>query len=464
VSDYEELRSGHLEAFMGHLPEHLERLVWPADRLFEERTSRLRAVLRTATTRSAWHRTRLGDLDPDRVDESDLTRMPVMTKHDLMTHWDDIVTVDGVTLERTEAHLSAIASDAYFAGSHHAVASGGSSGRRGVFVYDWEGWLLCYLGFVRHTFRERMRDPESAAVPTVAGVVAADKPTHFTSAMAQTFSSPLVQIHRFPVTLPLADIVTGLNRVEPTQLSGYSSILGVLAREARAGRLRIAPQTIMATSEPLLPEIRAQVEDVWHCPVGNWWGTSEGGPTGVSCARAEGMHLPDDLLIVELVDAAGRPVPPGVRSAKVLLTNLMNHALPLIRYEVTDEVTLVDEPCPCGSTHRRVADIQGRQDDAFIYAGDVYVHPITFRSPLGRERGIVEYQVRQAPRGADVSIRCDGPVDVAGVRARMEQELGRLGLREPVVTVTVAEELVREASGKLKRFFPLASAAGATGG
>jgi hypothetical protein len=78
-------------------------------------------------------------------------------------------------------------------------------------------------------------------------------------------------------------------------------------------------------------------------------------------------HLSDDLLLIEAIDESRRPVPPGERSAKILLTNLYNTTLPLIRYEITDEVTILDERCPCGSAFRLIGDIQGRLDDTFVY-------------------------------------------------------------------------------------------------
>jgi phenylacetate-coenzyme A ligase PaaK-like adenylate-forming protein len=57
------------------------------------------------------------------------------------------------------------------------------------------------------------------------------------------------------------------------------------------------------------------------------YGTSEAGPVGVGCFRGPGIHLSDDLVIVEPVDLAGRPVPPGVRSDKVYLAAIANPTL-----------------------------------------------------------------------------------------------------------------------------------------
>ena len=159
---------------------------------------------------------------------------------------------------------------------------------------------------------------------------------------------------------------------------------------------------------------------------------------------------------MEPVDAAGRPVPPGTRSAKVLLTNLYNRAFPLIRYELTDEITLLDGGCPCGSAFRLVADVQGRLDDGFTYRG-VIVHPHVFRSPLSHHRHVVEYQVRQTPSGAEVLIRRDGPVDVDTLRAEIVDGLSRL-VESPEVTLVEVDVLPRQDTGKLKRFVPLAPA------
>jgi phenylacetate-coenzyme A ligase PaaK-like adenylate-forming protein len=191
-------------------------------------------------------------------------------------------------------------------------------------------------------------------------------------------------------------------------------------------------------------------------PVGNAWGTSEGGGVGIPCEHAR-SHLSDDLVIVEPVDEDGRPVAPGERSAKLYLTNLFNQALPLIRYEITDEVTLLSEPCPCGSAHRCVADIHGRLDDVFVYDGR-RVHPHVFRSSLGRRAGIVEYQVRQTEDGARIAVRCGGSVDLERLGSEIADGLAALGVPRPAVEITVVPRLERDGGpAKLRRFVPLSA-------
>jgi len=166
-------------------------------------------------------------------------------------------------------------------------------------------------------------------------------------------------------------------------------------------------------------------------------------------------QLPGCQLIVEPVDLAGRTVPPGERAAKIYLTNLYNPVLPLIRYEITDEVMVLPGPCPCGSAHRRIADVQGRLDDVFTYQG-LRVHPHLFRTALSREAGIVEYQVRQTPAGAAIAVRCSAPVGLDGLRDRVAVSLAGAGLERPQVTVEIVDRFERPGGpAKLKRFIPL---------
>ena len=428
----------------------MSRIDWPADRIYQERRRALRRLLATAAERSPWHRERLAGIDVAGL--SGVASLPVMTKADLMDNFDAVVTDRRLTRELCERHLQQGAGGAYLLGEYQVVASGGSSGRRGVFVYGWDAWAICWASMMRFPHRDWASDPALAGVDRVAAVVAASKPTHVSAAFRHTFSGSRTPEHLIPVSQPTGQIVAALNRLQPTELIGFSSVLPRLAREAQAGRLRIAPRRVMAISEPLFPEARAAIQPAWDVPVGNRYGMSEGVFAGF-CGHAS--HLPDDLCLFEPVGPAGRPVPDGVRSQRVYVTNLYNHVLPLIRFEVTDEVTVAGGTCPCGSAFRRITDPQGRLDDTFAYPSGVSIHPHLFRSSLGQHRQIIEYQVQQTPRGAEIRVVTDAPLDTAGAAMKIGEALAAVGLEQPDVTITQAAVLARQASGKLKRFIPL---------
>lgn len=454
MPDYEIHRRRHVADAVALAPRLIERLRWSGDRLSSHRQASLRGLIGYAIERSPWHRERLAGVDLGGLDERSLRELPAMTKLDLMENFDRILSDQRLSLQLINRHLQTVSTGGYLLDRYTAITSGGSSGQRGVFVYDWEGWAVYWLSAFRYLLRAKWSDPELASRPVVLGWVTAAHFTHATAALSRTFASPEFVNHSFPVTLPTEAIVAGLNRVQPNILIAYSSALHVLSLEAGAGRLSITPRLVRSAAEPLLPEIRAAAEEAWGVPVRNGWGTAEGGGTAVGCDYAQ-THLSEDLLIVEPVDEHGQPVAPGERSAKVYLTNLYNDALPLIRYEITDEVTILPDPCPCGSAHRCIADIQGRLDDAFVY-GDRRVHPHVFRSVLSRHSGVVEYQVRQTEHGARITLRCGAAVDLRALRHEVAKALASLGLCRPTVELTVVEQLERApGTSKLKRFVPV---------
>src|SRR5262245_24540093 len=149
MQNYQALRQQHVALFAGLIPANLQRLRWSADQLRIQRQRRLRELLRIAIERSPWHRARLTFVDPDRFEEQDLHRLPTMTKEELMANWDDIVTDRRLSLETVERHLATLTSDAYLSDEFHAIASGGSTGTRGVYVYGWESWAVAFAGFLR---------------------------------------------------------------------------------------------------------------------------------------------------------------------------------------------------------------------------------------------------------------------------------------------------------------------------
>src|SRR5262245_29873289 len=128
------------------------RLRWTEEERRAAQTTGLRTLLRTALASSRWHAARLAGVDPDRVTLDDLARLPTMTKNDLMEHFDGIVTDRRLSRELVEEHLRTLHDDSYLLGEYHVLASGGSSGRRGVFLFDRAAWRTYYASYARYSF------------------------------------------------------------------------------------------------------------------------------------------------------------------------------------------------------------------------------------------------------------------------------------------------------------------------
>ncbi len=261
MADYETLRRRHAEQYRALAQRYIERIRWTPERLRAERQQQLRMLLRKAKDSSPWHRGRLSRIDPDQATEADLQAIPPTTKEDLMRDFDAILTDQRLSRQMVEAHIDHLEGDAYLLDEYHVVASGGSSGTRGVFVYDWDGWLKCALTMQKWRLQVHLGTSEPRPDRS-SGKHRRREATHMTYAMAQTFGqgSSVVNV---PATLPVSSIVKRLNELQPLTLSGYPSMISVLAREAQDGRLRIAPRTIWLGSEPVLPEMRAAIEATW---------------------------------------------------------------------------------------------------------------------------------------------------------------------------------------------------------
>jgi len=83
----------------------------------------------------------------------------------------------------------------------------------------------------------------------------------------------------------------------------------------------------------------------------------------VACAARRGMHLAIDSYVVEFLDDADNAVRPG-DSGRIVITDLENHAMPLIRYDIGDLGRALDEPCRCGRGFPLIGDLDGRRQDA----------------------------------------------------------------------------------------------------
>ncbi len=419
-------------------------------RLDEERQVRLRALLRSALDGSPFHAERLSGVDPDHFTESDLTSLPVMTKNDLMSEFYWVVTDDRLCLDVVEDFVEHVDERPYLYDRYRAVTSSGSSGRRGVFVYDWDEWTTLAL----MQSRSRLGTADGGPRPSGAATASlfAGEGAHLSKVMRTFLAEPGDPPHHLPMTLPVADVVSGLNAAQPELLMGYPSALDLVVREAQEGRLKIAPRYVESGGELLMERTRQAVRDLWGVETDDSWAVVEGA-YAFTC-RAGALHLPDDLVIVEPVDLAGRPVAPGEPAAKLYLTNLYNHTQPLIRFEIADGLTLLEGVCACGSAHRRIADLTGRADIVFDYDHQVMVHPMALRLELHDERHVTEYQVRQTARGVSVKVVTDMPEDLDRIRERVARTLRTAGLADPDVTVEAVDRLDRLAAGKLRQFIP----------
>jgi phenylacetate-CoA ligase len=375
-----------------------------------------------------------------------------MVKQEAQDHWDAIVTTPDIDRTRAERVLAQQRWFSYTTAGYQVFSSGGSSGVRGVYVWDWEQFVTLACLAWRWQVRAERASWSSDRAARLA-VLEAGEPPHASTPLFDIATGRLMETVVIPAAKPFDQVLRAVADARPTHLVGYASVIGHLARAAIAGEFDIRPARVSTNSEPLSDEDRDAIEVAWGAPVHNLWGSTEIGVQAVGCGRGDGLHICEDEVIIERVDSAGSPVGPDEPAGRTLATGLAGRTFPFIRYDLGDEVTLLPGRCACGSSMQRIADIAGRRDDDFRY-GERMVPASAFRHVLGTDPLISEYQVRQTTGGANVLVV--GSPDVRAVAAALISSLRPYGLPNPEVGVGVVEQIPRNAStGKLKRFIAL---------
>ena len=405
----------------------------PAPDLEEEAATRLRSILTHAREHSLWYRKRLPDQIPTAPEELSgfLASVPILEKRDVRLHRELLLAHPRprrVTVKTT----------------------GGSTGEAVTVVKDraaiaqemagsWlgYGWFGIQIGDRAVRFwgnprsdRRRLR------------FIAADLAMHRIRFSAFGFGPE-----------ELEDYWQRTRRFSPDYLYGYVSMLVDFARHVATrghdGR-KVGLKAVVTTSEVLKPADETLLRDVFGCPVQNEYGCGEVGPIAYSCPAGK-LHVLSSNVHLEVVDSDGQPVPPG-KSGELLVTDLGNRAMPLIRYRVGDRGVMAEAPCPCGRPFPVLAGIWGRAYD-FVdgpngrrYHGEFFMY--LFEEL--RERGLPfdTFQVIQsAPARLEVLLVTPSvdPELAAIVTSRFREAMGAVE-----VDVRAVDTIPRIASGKTR--------------
>jgi phenylacetate-CoA ligase len=421
----------------------LERERWPRERLERFQQERLQALTRHARERSPLWRERIPD-GPVRLSD-----IEPISKTELMESFDELVTDPRLRLDELLQHLERIDGDELYLDEFRVMTSSGSSGRKAVFVYDRAAWRGLLTMFLR-------RSNWTGAGPRLPrlrlAMIGGAAATHMSRRGVQSLDVGVHRMLGLSVTQPLPELVARLNEFQPNHVNGYPSILGLLAEEQLAGRLRLQLQALFTSSEPLTETMRARLEEAFGVRPFNFYATTEG-LYGHDCPEGS-LHLFDDMCIVENVDEENRPLPPGEVGARLLVTNLFNYVQPLIRFEVSDLVALDPEPCPCGRTLARVQSLEGRAEE-LLEVGGVTVHPMQF-ALVTADPDVREFQVVQEADALRlrVALRNGAAGAPARLRERLSARLHDLGVAGCPVTVETVDALERSPGGKLQMIVP----------
>lgn len=415
---------------------------WSRTRLEELQQRRLAELLDWASRRSPFYRKLCSTR---RMSQPySLHDLPIMDKKAYMEHFDEIVTDPRLRLAQLQEHMANVSGDEYYLGEYRVLTTAGSSGQKTVIVFNRKEWSIQEAASMRIASMMGVL-PFSRRRPKIV-TIGSPSPLHDSYRLPLSMDIGLYHYHVLPATAPIDELVERLNLLQPYILRGFPSMLGLLVIEQLQGRLHISPCIVAGGGEPLSNELRKQVHAVWQSSVFDIYGTQEG-LRAMECNLDQGMHVFEDLGIVEVVDEDNCPVPDGTLGHKILFTSLISFTQPVIRYEISDMVVMAPEPCPCGQPFRRILAINGRNDDVIYLEGlagkQVAVHPVHFWNVLESFEAIRQYQVVHEPDGLCLRlVFTEGNGNIAaGVREQLARKLQALGATCPSINIELVTTL-----------------------
>lgn len=163
----------------------------------------------------------------------------------------------------------------------------------------------------------------------------------------------------------------------------YASYLGEALKDAGIDPNDLPLRAGVFGAEPWSENMRRNIEKSLGIKAHDIYGLSEicGPGVAIECGEQNGLHIWEDHFLAEIINpATGENMPEG-EDGELVVTTLTKEGIPLLRYRTHDITHLIEEPCPCGRTHHRIARISGRTDDMLIIRG-VNVFPTQIESAL----------------------------------------------------------------------------------
>lgn len=424
--------------------ELMQRDGWTRDDLLAYQKERVRALITHAASRSPYYREVLGADAAERP----LAELPTLPKATLMEEFDRVVTDPQLRLSDLRAHLGSADPSQSFLGRYRVATTSGTTGRRAIIAFT-------------HDEAAAWRSM-SARPMTRIGIglqarfigLGSPSPVHVTR---QVMIPPGVPMPPISAATPIAALVAALNTQQPEVLLGAVGVWRALADEQIAGRLRIAPRAALFSSEPVTADVRRRVQDAWGIEPVSGYAATEAPTIATSSPEHPEMEIAEDVVVIEIVDENSEAVPAGQPGAKVLLTNLINYALPLIRYELTDSVVESPLPNPAGRPWRCLLSVDGRTADILYFpgkdGGTVAVHPSVLGSAVAPIAEVGEYAFINDARGlhAQVVLAPEAATEIPDrLREALVGAIASTGARPPVIDVQPVAALEREPGGKIR--------------
>jgi phenylacetate-CoA ligase len=156
-------------------------------------------------------------------------------------------------------------------------------------------------------------------------------------------------------------------RYKPFMIKSFPNSLMAFAEYVKRKNIKLPKvRSISCTGENLYKQQKSLFEEVFHGEVFEKVGTRESGVFACECRQHNGMHVFTDGVYLEIIKDNGEHAQPG-EMGHVVITDLFNRAMPLIRYDIGDMAVATDDrDCPCGCKLPKIEKLLGRTRDIIV--------------------------------------------------------------------------------------------------
>lgn len=234
-----------------------------------------------------------------------------------------------------------------------------------------------------------------------------------------------------------------LSQVRPKYVEGFVTDLLRLGEKLRPEPGWVG--CVITTGEMLYSGQRIQLEEYFHAPVFDYYGSNEVGSLAFECEDGA-KHVTDEHVILETIDDNDQPVwnSPG----RILVTDLDNYAMPLIRYELGDTGVLSDESCPCGRNLTVLKQLLGRTQEAIRNRAGESLSATYFAARFKELKNIRRFQlIQRTLEEIDLDYELARPGARQGLEEITAEIKARLG-SEMIVQAHEVHELKVTTGGK----------------
>lgn len=357
---------------------------------------KLRIMLHHAWEHSDYYRRTFeaAGITKEQLDELPLSCFPAIDKKEVLEHFDELVVPKDLCQQELREFDAQESQDRKpYKGKYHVIHSSGSTGKPGYFVYDEAAWSSMLLGMLRAALWN-MSMPQILSLlakrPRIAYIAATDG--RYGGAMAVGAGSDRVGARQIylDIKTPLEEWIRQITEFKPNIIIGYPSAVKILAELVEKGSVEVDAVRVISCGEPLGASLRNYLEKCFGREVVNFYGASESLTMGVEMEPEEGMLLFDDMNYIE------------VESGVMYLTCLYNFAQPLIRYRISDSLTLKAAKENSPFPYTRAVGLLGRNEDILWF--EAFDGTREFLHPLAIEgfciEGLLDYQFRQTGKDA----------------------------------------------------------------